>query len=1077
MSFFLIVILSLHLIVLLMNLKIGNSFIWKKSNLSPKVKYRLPFKLLTLRSANRIEERLLETEDCHVSRAQVSNNVLFEFAHEIVPVSITGSYIKKWAEELTNSGQAIQIENIENGVSLKFNSFPGSYLKIYAESVSTEDENSSKSKSMSIISQFVNNGSNDRVKSLLTFSISNMLESFINQINFLLSDTSSPYNNDNNNIDSTSISAKEEEEASAAYSNYIKTLNNDNEYVNDNEIKGEDMPAIDEKTAQQYVKNAWVETQVSTPPPVSISLPNNNINSIQNPNKYDNNIKDAKQLSPKISILHQWQNIITSADKKSVIKYIQSWAANKYSMKGTGIEISDISEGIEISFAIMTSDEKHSSEDNKNRFFKIETKDIDSITCLTSNKYEFLINLSKESNENEFLLKKVVDNLENMITNEIKSLKVSYEENPSAFSSIPSGTMNTQVFKHKEDNKEEEDIFVDEFQYSDIIKRASSASIPSSPFNRNNREVPLQQQMHQQGQRDPRLLEKAMDIGLKLDAFVNKGLEDQAIDELNKMVSNSRSKGFIEVVKNSFSFSNNSSSTQSNSNSNSRNNNTINSDGNISRDLFLEGSKVSLAKTLQTMLEKPNPFDTDDLSLPPTTLPMFNIKPNTKVNFKKEENNETISLGFKFDENSLDIFQGPPYTNPKANTGIPGIENFSEGKNSPSIFSARTPPESSLAAQAMKFQPPNKNTVKLDRQRFLLLITDLSRNSPDVHEIILESFKDLLLSENLLYLLNQANISTSFIEFGEENIIRPLLAKVTNYAFTLNTQLVELIQQESIRHLTTIHEICDISRKFQSSDELLFLDALDLLKPKFDTDLLSYLKYAIEEEMNNVRLKGSDPVMMPSPWLTILRVIEQGVLAEFEVRYDRLLEPLLLVIRFEDVNIRRTLFSRFVNVTAPLDLLYMRELAMNMANSIIDSDKNNKNSGMLNDLNGFSGADDLNLVDKMHQLREDVCLYLSDEYIDDKVSAFKALAKEQGVSIVMQHRNPMKRGDNDEEDGNSGISLVNSDSSAGNRISSRSTESGIAKDINGYAFEDGGDEKYQQEQNQLRPSILDRSFK
>jgi len=41
----------------------------------------------------------------------------------------------------------------------------------------------------------------------------------------------------------------------------------------------------------------------------------------------------------------------------------------------------------------------------------------------------------------------------------------------------------------------------------------------------------------------------------------------------------------------------------------------------------------------------------------------------------------------------------------------------------------------------------------------------------------------------------------------------------------------------------------------------------------------------------------------------VLRVVQQGVLAEFERRFDRLLEPLLLVVRFKDPATRNAVLQ------------------------------------------------------------------------------------------------------------------------------------------------------------------------
>lgn len=50
-------------------------------------------------------------------------------------------------------------------------------------------------------------------------------------------------------------------------------------------------------------------------------------------------------------------------------------------------------------------------------------------------------------------------------------------------------------------------------------------------------------------------------------------------------------------------------------------------------------------------------------------------------------------------------------------------------------------------------------------------------------------------------------------------------------------------------------------------DEDKFLESMDYLKPTFDTALLAYLQYAIQEEIVRVSLAGGDVNKVPSVWL------------------------------------------------------------------------------------------------------------------------------------------------------------------------------------------------------------------
>jgi hypothetical protein len=155
------------------------------------------------------------------------------------------------------------------------------------------------------------------------------------------------------------------------------------------------------------------------------------------------------------------------------------------------------------------------------------------------------------------------------------------------------------------------------------------------------------------------------------------------------------------------------------------------------------------------------------------------------------------------------------------------------------------------------------------------------------------------------------------------------------------------------------------------------------VQPRFDTAFLGYLAFAIQEEEAVSARQGG----VPTVWMQVLHIVKQGVLEEFERRYDRLLEPLVLHVRFEDADLRSDLFRRFVDMVPPLELRYMRELAMNMASSIQDQ--------------AAAGEvfPDAQLALKMQQLESDIETFLSEEIIDSKVAAFIAKAGRQGTEV------------------------------------------------------------------------------
>jgi hypothetical protein len=254
-------------------------------------------------------------------------------------------------------------------------------------------------------------------------------------------------------------------------------------------------------------------------------------------------------------------------------------------------------------------------------------------------------------------------------------------------------------------------------------------------------------------------------------------------------------------------------------------------------DLFEQGSEIS-TKTWQDMLERQLEMDFEDLSKPPTKLPI-NLKAGGLAG-------------------GIDIFEGPPI--------------YGEGGSKA--------PESSIAGQLAKQQlsgvvqgemlkAPDLEALDTDKTKLFVLIKELNRTDEFMHDSIIDSYRDLLLADNFLYLLRQANKTTA--SYSE----RLLYGKVANKAMAVVAELGALVKTESVRHLQTIHDICEVAALYQQ-DELKFLERMDYLRPRFDTALLAYLRYAVQEEKDLIRLRGSDPDRLPSVWLqgNIISVID-----------------------------------------------------------------------------------------------------------------------------------------------------------------------------------------------------------
>jgi hypothetical protein len=293
-----------------------------------------------------------------------------------------------------------------------------------------------------------------------------------------------------------------------------------------------------------------------------------------------------------------------------------------------------------------------------------------------------------------------------------------------------------------------------------------------------------------------------------------------------------------------------------------------------------------------------------------------------------------------------------------------------------------------LATSAAKLTPPSPSSLELDMTRLNMLIVELNRTDTDLHEMILDSYKDVLLCDNFLYMLRQAN------QTENDSSIRLVYKQLAEKATTLTAEVGALAKTESVRHLQLIHDICEVASEYQDK-EVQFLERMEYMKPRFDSEFASYLKFAIEEEELLIRNAGSDPVRLPSNWLNVLRIVSQGVIAEFETRFERLLDPLFLVLRFEGREQRSDLFRRFVNITAPMDLQYMKEIAINMIEGTTQLKEDD--------------LPDPSIIIKLYELKEDIETYLSEETVIEAMKRFDNDLKVQGTSYQIGHKNPVVR--------------------------------------------------------------------
>eukprot|EP01041_Mallomonas_annulata_P002918 gene2918-5731_t len=868
-----------------------------------------------------------------------------------------------WAEESTSLGAAIKHEFTPAGVKLIFAVAIESYLDVVVE----EDLGS---KSLLISTDLIVSEATPQVKSLVRFATRNLIESLVNYMGAKLTykeDTTSDTLNEFESSLSESTQNNQNIESTS-------TKNGINEN-NSNEISTNVLSSIHSSTSTSS------STQQDTPitPPMKEVSKSTSTTSIS---------KIALEDFPKI--VYIWRNAKSSTD--IIVKYIQGWA-DKFAGKGAGIEADNTSDGIIFTFSIssnsqliITADTTTSNDLLVTANFKLKDQIITprtvnnikldddpmdklvlkAVESLLKSLYKDLSSLYINESESESTMNDDDDDYENDASGNSYNVKrtdieinkelelnnrngggggsVFGSPTASRFPIIDSDTTNDtkedrnviRSEKGYKDNKDDGDGDV----YEPTVWPASVTASQSPLLLQQQQQSSASPPLSPQRKRDPELLEKAREVGIRLEKFEDKGIEEQAVKQLRDMMNNQRNSGLPAFIK---SIRQNDTTVASGSGSESEPSSSAEASLSSSMNIFKSGMNLSL--TWQEIMNRP-PVDNEDFTKPVTKLP--------------------ISLKAGGLAGGIDIFEGP------------------DAFGGPSA-----PSPSSVIGQMMKQMeeelPPKPIELDMDLRRMDFLISELDRSDEIMHENILNGFRDVLLCENFLYIMKERN------KLITENKIRLLYAKITKKATELNMELGKLVKQQSVRHLQTIYDICEIAGELQLQEDE-FLERIDFIRPRFTTELLGYLNYAINEEILSLKKRDIDSTKLPSVWLRVLQVVKQGVFADFESRYERLLEPLLLVIRFDNEGLRTNLFERFVNITAPLDLPYLRSLSLNMISNILSQD--------------ISNLPDSTLPMKMQQLQSDIENYLSEDFIQLKIKEFEKNALEQGKTIRRQYRDP-----------------------------------------------------------------------
>jgi hypothetical protein len=143
-------------------------------------------------------------------------------------------------------------------------------------------------------------------------------------------------------------------------------------------------------------------------------------------------------------------------------------------------------------------------------------------------------------------------------------------------------------------------------------------------------------------------------------------------------------------------------------------------------------------------------------------------------------------------------------------------------------------------------------------------------------------------------------------------------------------------------------------------------------------------------------------------WYFMMKIIHQGVLQDFQSRYESLLDFAFFVIRCDkDMELHKILFNNMINAIPVLDLRYFQIICQNIISSVLYAQNPPK------DLKNYI-LKNPSIIRQMLILEQDLFLYLNNEVIEGKLKEFMAkLAKEQDSTIEFRYRNPQRQHEED----------------------------------------------------------------
>ena len=237
-----------------------------------------------------------------------------------------------------------------------------------------------------------------------------------------------------------------------------------------------------------------------------------------------------------------------------------------------------------------------------------------------------------------------------------------------------------------------------------------------------------------------------------------------------------------------------------------------------------------------------------------------------------------------------------------------------------------------------------------ERSRLQMVVDEIMSQPEERLEEIAMSYKDLLLSDNLVALMKERLNAMAYRDNdarrqGDEDRFkerhgreRAILINLAKIGQGLVKDAQALGAELEVSMLEIIRSICEVamdpSHKDEEETAIALKDAVRDMRPLLDDAFVAYLKYAIAEEEGKLARGGVLDDPEHNRWLFVLKIIQEGVYSELSVGVKRYIDHIWYVLRMKTKSERKALLKQLVDVMPTMDIRPFVKVVDNIVGSL-----------------------------------------------------------------------------------------------------------------------------------------------